>query len=212
MLKLQEELKKGPLSRYHLICGEERYMVRYYKNALRERLSAPEDEMNCTFFQGEGAEPSVIADVGQILPFMAEQRLIIVQDSGFFKKANDMADYLADFPDSTYVVFVEREVDKRSRLYKWISKNGCITECQTQTEPMLKQWIAGYVKRQGKVMSNAAVEHLMERVGTDMERGTGHCSCMMISLPTGNSLCRSCIYFPAISTSCCRSGSFLLWE
>ncbi len=169
MLKLQEELKKGPLSRYHLICGEERYMVRYYKNALRERLSAPGDEMNCTFFQGEGAEPSVIADVGQILPFMAEQRLIIVQDSGFFKKANDMADFLVDFPDSTYVVFVEREVDKRSRLYKWISKNGCITECQTQTEPMLKQWIAGYVKRQGKVMSNAAVEHLMERVGTDME-------------------------------------------
>lgn len=144
-------------------------MVRYYKNALRERLSAPEDEMNCTLFQGEQAEPSVIADVGQILPFMAERRLIIVQDSGFFKKANDMADYLADFPDTTYVVFAEREVDKRSRLYKWISKNGCVTECQAQTEPMLKQWIAGYLKRQGKAMSNAAAEHLMERVGTDME-------------------------------------------
>ncbi len=169
MLKLQEELKKGSLSRYHLICGEERYMVRYYKNALRERLSAPEDEMNCTLFQGEQAEPSVIADVGQILPFMAERRLIIVQDSGFFKKANDMADYLADFPDTTYVVFAEREVDKRSRLYKWISKNGCVTECKAQTEPMLKQWIAGYLKRQGKAMSNAAAEHLMERVGTDME-------------------------------------------
>lgn len=31
MLKLQEELKKNALSRYHLLYGEERYMVRYYK-------------------------------------------------------------------------------------------------------------------------------------------------------------------------------------
>ena len=138
MLKLQEELKNNSLSRYHLIYGEERYMVRYYKKCLMERLSAPDDEMNCTIFQGEKTEPSAIADVGQILPFMVPQRLIIVQDSGFFKKANDMAEYLADFPDSTYVVFVERDVDKRSKLYKWMGKNGCVTEFQPQTEAMLR--------------------------------------------------------------------------
>ena len=169
MLKLQEELKNNTLSRYHLLYGEERYMVRYYKKCLKERLSAPEDEMNCTVFQGEKTEPSAIADVGQILPFMVPQRLIIVQDSGFFKRANDMADYLADFPDSTYVVFVEREVDKRNRLFKWMGKNGCITECQPQTEAMLRQWIAGYLKREKKTISGAAVEYLMERAGTDME-------------------------------------------
>lgn len=168
MLKLQEELKKDTLSRYHLLYGEERYMVRYYKNSLIERLSSPGDEMNCTLFQGD-TEPSAIADVGQILPFMVPQRLIIVQDSGFFKKANDMADYLEDFPDSTYVVFVEREVDKRNKLYKWIGKNGCVTECQSQTEPMLKQWISGYLKRAGKTISISAAEYLMMRVGTDME-------------------------------------------
>jgi DNA polymerase-3 subunit delta len=64
---------------------------------------------------------------------------------------------------------VEREVDKRNKLYKWISKNGCVTECQRQTEPLLKQWIAGYVKKQNKKIDNAAVEYLIERVGTDME-------------------------------------------
>lgn len=169
MLKLQEELKKNALSRYHLLYGEERYMVRYYKKCLRDRLAAPDDEMNCTVFQGEKTEPSAIADVGQILPFMVPQRLIIVQDSGFFKNVNDMVEYLPDFPDSTYVVFVEREVDKRNKLYKWLGKNGCITECQHQTEPMLKKWIAGYLNREKKTISGEAVEHLIEQVGTDME-------------------------------------------
>jgi len=67
------------------------------------------------------------------------------------------------------VIFVERDVDKRNRLFKWVSKNGCVTECQTQTEQMLKQWIAGYLKKCKKKISVAAVEHLIERAGTDME-------------------------------------------
>lgn len=169
MLKIAEELKTGAISRYHLIYGDERYMVRYYKHSLIEKLSSPGDEMNCTFFQGNSIKESAIADVGQILPFMAPQRLIVVQDSGFFKNANDMADYLEEFPESTFVIFVEREVDKRNRLFKWIGKNGCVTECQTQSEIMLKQWIAGYLKRVGKSISVQTVEYLIERVGTDME-------------------------------------------
>ncbi len=169
MQKITEELKNNTLSHFHLIYGEERYMVRYYKNILVEKLSAPGDEMNCTYFQGNDIKESAIADVGQILPFLAPNRLLIVQDSGFFKRAGEMADYLAEFPDSTYVVFVEREVDKRNRLFKWVDKNGCVTECQVQSEPMLKKWIAGYLKRAGKSIEAPAVEFLIERVGTDME-------------------------------------------
>ena len=169
MLKLAEELKQHSLSRFHLLYGEERYMVDYYRKSITKELSAPDDEMNCTTFQGEAATPQAIDDVGQILPFMVSQRLIVVKDSGLFDKSSDMSEVLEHFPETTYVVFAERKVDKRNKLYKWISKNGCVTECQAQTEPMLKNWIAGYLKKQDKVISVAATEHLIERVGTSME-------------------------------------------
>ncbi|MDY3909886.1 MAG: DNA polymerase III subunit delta [Eubacterium sp.] len=173
MLTITEQLKTGNFSRFHLVYGEERYMVRYYRNSLKEKLSQPEDEMNCTVFQGDKANPSAIADVAQILPFMAPQRLIVVQDSGFFKNASDMVDFMDTFPDTTYLVFVEREVDKRNRLYKWMSKNGCITECKAQNAAMLAKWIAGYAKRADKAISTQASELLVERVGTDMELLSG---------------------------------------
>lgn len=169
MLKIQEELKTKQLSRFHLVYGSERYMVRYYKKSLMENLSSPDDEMNRTIFQGNDVNASAIADAGQILPFFADKRLLVVQDSGFFKSANDMVEYLEEFPETTYVIFVEREVDKRNRLYKWVAKNGCVTECQAQTEQMLKQWIGGYLKKCGKKISVSSVEHLIERTGTDME-------------------------------------------
>lgn len=169
MLQLESELKNNQFSHFHLIYGEERYMVRYYKNELVSRLSQPDDEMNCTFFREQDIEVTQIAEAAQVLPFFAEQRLLVVEDSKYFAKSNDMIDYLESFPQTTYLIFVEREVDKRSRLYKWFHKNGCVTECVAQQEKMLKQWVAGYLKKAGKEMAVSSIEQLMERVGTDME-------------------------------------------
>ncbi len=169
MLTIESELKSNSISRFHLLYGQERYMVRYYKKSLLEKLTSPGDEMNFTRFHGKDIKPPEVAEVGQILPFMADQRVIEIGDSGFFKKANEMPDYLKDLPDSTYVIFVEREVDKRNRLYKWVSKNGCVTECQPQSEGMLKKWVGAYLKKEGKSIAESTVEYLFQRVGTDME-------------------------------------------
>lgn len=173
MQTIQEQLKNGKLSRIHLLYGEEQYMVRYYKNLLKDKLSQPDDTMNVASFYGNQIRPSEIDDVAQILPFLANNRLIIIQSSGFFKNASDMADYIAGFPDTTYVIFSEQEVDKRNRLYKWVNKNGCVTECKKQNESMLSKWIAGYLKRDNKKITVEAVHTLIERVGTDMEILTG---------------------------------------
>ena len=158
MLRIEDELKRNQLSRFQLIYGEERYMVRYYKNMLIQKLSQTDDEMNRTFFRDNSTEPSQIAEAAQVLPFFAEHRLLVVEDSGFFKTSSDMADYMETFPETTYIVFVEREIDKRNRLFKWIGKNGCVTECVRQQEKMLKQWMAGYAKKAGKSISVKSVE------------------------------------------------------
>ena len=71
-------------------------MVQYYRNQLIEKVSNPDDEMNRTFFRDK-PEPSQIAEAAQILPFFAENRLIVVEDSGYFKSSSDMADYVESF-------------------------------------------------------------------------------------------------------------------
>lgn len=171
MLQLINDLKNNELKRFQLIYGDERYLVRYYKNALISRLSSADDEMNRTIFRGKDIEASQIAEAAQVLPFFAERRLIVVEDSGFFEKSSDMLDYLESFPDTTYIVFVEHKVDSRNRLFKWMNKNqeGTVTECKTQNGKNLESWIGNYVKREGKTMSVSQIELLIERVGTDME-------------------------------------------
>lgn len=169
MLRIEEELKKNQISRFHLIYGEERYMVRYYRNMLIQQLTEPGDAMNCTIFRNRTVDPIHVAEAGEVLPFFADRRLLVVEDSFFFNNTCDMLDYLKYFPETTYVVFVERKVDRRNRLYKWVNKNGCVTECVHQSERMLKQWVLTYAKKAGKAISVSAAELLMERVGSNME-------------------------------------------
>lgn len=169
MPSISEQIKTKQVERFHLIYGEEAYMVRYYKNAMISALSTPGDEMNCTVFQGSGIVPSEIADVAVILPFMAANRLIVVQNSGFCNSSSDMTDYFDSFPDTTYIVFVEQQVDKRNKLYKWIQKNGCVTECKHQNTASLCTWIAGYLSRFQKKISKNCAEYMISRIGNDME-------------------------------------------
>ena len=47
-----------------------------------------DDEMNCSRYEGDSISLSEITDVGQTLPFFAQKRLILIENSGFFKSAN----------------------------------------------------------------------------------------------------------------------------
>lgn len=169
MQTIAAQIKSGDLSRFHLIYGEEPYMVRFYKNKLRNMLAAEGDDMNASFFEGNAVPIEEVASLGNTLPFFAEKRLILMENSELFKSANDMPDILAAFPDTTYVVFAEKQIDKRNRLYKWMQKNGCVTECAVQQEKELVPWGARYLKEYGKSISRRTMEQLLSKVGFQMD-------------------------------------------
>jgi len=72
-------------------------------------------------------------------------------------------------PDTTCLLFVETEVDKRSRLYKAVKNCGRITEFQTQDEKTLMKWILGILKKENRKITEATLQLFLERTGTDME-------------------------------------------
>ena len=79
-----------------------------------------------------------------------------------------MAEYLTTIPETTYFVFVEAQIDKRSKLYKTVNKRGRIAEFAPQDEQTLKRWILGMLKKEGKNITAADLQYLLERTGTDM--------------------------------------------
>ena len=126
MLTIDAQLKNGDLSRFQLLYGEEAYLVRNYKNKLKQALSVPGDDMNASYFEGEKFSVEEMQSIGNTLPFFQDKRLILIENSQAFKKATDLVEVLEQFPETTFVVFVEKQIDKRNRLYKWIQKMAAL--------------------------------------------------------------------------------------
>ncbi len=168
MKQLNEDIKTGQLKKVYLLWGQEAYLRKQYRDRLRSAL-AGEDTMNCHYFQGKDTDTGEIIDLAETLPFLAPRRVIIVEDSGLFKKGGEaLAEYLKRAADAAYFVFIEEEVDKRSRLYKAVKEIGRITEFSVQDENTLCRWIAGMAAREKKGITEHSIRYFLEKTGTDM--------------------------------------------
>ena len=124
---IQEDIKSGKFKQVYLLYGEEAYLKQQYKRNLVKALNPDDDTMNFARYEGKGIDIRELISLFDTMPFFAEKRLILMEDSGFFKGgagADELTEYMGGIPESTCLVFVESEVDKRSRLYKAVKKYG----------------------------------------------------------------------------------------
>lgn len=170
MKQINEDIKQGNFKHTYLLYGEERYLRRQYRERLQKALCNDGDTMNTHFFTGKDISVGELIDLAETLPFLAERRVIFVSDSGLFKHGGEkMAEYLAEPNETTFFVFTESEVDKRSKLYKAVSSKGHAAEFSVQDESILKRWITGVLARDEKKISENTIQLLITRTGTDME-------------------------------------------
>lgn len=206
--QLNEELKSGDYRRIYLLCGEQAYLRLQNKDKLVKALLGDGDEMNLSRYSGSDVTSRELIEMAQTLPFFADRRVIVLENTGLLnpkaaaksvtgskssssiaEEADRIADYIAQIPDTTAIVLVEENVDKRGRLYKAIAKSqkektGEILECTTPDEGDLRAWAAGLFRKSGLQISGKALALFLEYTGEDMQNIAGEaeklcCYCLM---------------------------------
>lgn len=169
MNTIREHIKNGTFSACYLLFGKDDYMIRLYKNKLIAAVVNEGDSMNFHLFRDGNTSVPEVRDIAETVPFFADRRLIILENSGWFKAKNDFASFLPEIPDTTVVVFVESEIDKNSELYKAIKEHGYAAEFNGLSEKDLKTFIGVSLKNRGLGISESSAGYLLERVGSDMD-------------------------------------------
>ena len=168
MRQIAEDIKQNKFKQTYLLYGDERYLRRQYREKLRQALCADGDTMNVHVYEGKGINLGEIIDLAETLPFLAERRVIFLSDSGLFKSGGEkMAEYLAAPCESTFFVFSESAVDKRSKLYKTIQSKGYAAEFTSQDENTLKRWIGSTLAKDGKKITESTVQLIISKTGTN---------------------------------------------
>ena len=169
MKNIQADIKSGNFKQVYLLYGEEAYLKQQYKQNLVKALNPDGDTMNFNHYEGKGIDVKQLIDLCETMPFFAERRVVLLEDTGFFKnKCEELADYMKELPDYLYLVFAETEVDKRNRMYKAVKACGSIAEFIRQDEKTLMRWAAGILGKAGKKITQRDMELLLTKTGTDM--------------------------------------------
>lgn len=180
MKTIDEDIKTGNFKQIYLLYGTEGYLKKQYRDKLKNALTAAGDgggfsmgdagsDMNFTAFEGKDINPKEVIDLAETLPFFADRRVILIENSGFFKNAcEDLAEYLTQVASTTNFIFVEEEVDKRSKMYKTVNKSGKVVEFATQSEELITRWILSRLKKEGKNITGNVMQLFLSKTGTDM--------------------------------------------
>ena len=169
MKVISDDIKKGEFKSVYLLYGEEEYLKKQYRDRLKNAI-AGDDTMNYSYYNSNNASVKDIIDVCETLPFFAQKRLVIMENTGFLKSSNDeLADYIKHIPDYLVVVMVEKDVDKRNKVYKAVDSVGYICEMKPQTTVTLEKCIAGLLAKDNLKISREACDLILDKTGAGMD-------------------------------------------
>lgn len=173
-----EELKKGNIASCYVFEGPEEYIKRSALDALRAKLlPAGMEDMNESRLRDPDANTIIAA--AETLPFLADKRLVIINESGMLqgkakdydeaKNAQALVEYLKDIPDTTCLVFYVRDkADGRKKLYQTLKKSAAMVQFNNLDEREMTRWIAQQLKKLDKKIAASTCQKLVFTCGNDL--------------------------------------------
>ena len=121
----------------------------------------------------------------EIPSFGFDKKLIILKDSGLFKKetkkksnsANEQKDKLISFLNenidkseeaTNVILFIENEVEQND-LFKWIEKNGCVCNFENLKPNQIVMRLKKICQMYKVILKDNVAQKLIETCGTDMQ-------------------------------------------
>lgn len=172
MKTINDQLESRSFSRVFLLFGDETYLINQYRDKLVKALTNEGDTMNFTSYGADNFSLDNVASDIITMPFLAEYRVVLVEDSGIFDKSDDeLISYINQMGDQNILIFCEKKVDKRKKMYTTLSKmdTASCLEFAAMDIPTLTKWLGGILSDGGNIKVRATVaDRLISAVGTDM--------------------------------------------
>jgi DNA polymerase-3 subunit delta len=187
---VRKQIKSGAPDAIYLLQGEDDVeksgLAHEFEELVEEGLRAFNVERIhagdlTTGDQLAGGVASLVAAV-RTLPMMSPRRVVLVlqadsllmpkRESEAAKRAlNELMSMLERPEPQTTLVFVAGALDRRSRMFKVLTKQGTIVECGViEDQAAAERWVRNRVVAAGLEIQPAAARLLAERGGTDVKR------------------------------------------
>ena len=159
--------KRDPIYVFH---SEHPILIERAVSELRDAVVPPAARgFNYDVVEGNPKASQIVA-LAQTLPMMAASRMVFVRDLSLLPadEGETLLDYVAKANPSTVIVALASKLDKRLKLFAQLSKKGYLHVLEAPRQ--LGAWVRDEAKTRNVKMDAAAVQRLVDAVGSDLSR------------------------------------------
>ncbi|GIM47344.1 hypothetical protein DNHGIG_28930 [Collibacillus ludicampi] len=177
--ELMSSIQNGDILPLYLFYGSEQVLMQEVVEELIKRL-VPADSFNCLRFHCDETPIQAVVQEADSMPFMAERRLIIVENAFLFtgtkgtRVEHDLTSlekYLeqpAPFSTVVFLVYADK-LDERKKITKLAMKRAKVVSFHTLKEHECRDWIEKQVKKRRGRITPDAINRLILYVGTNLQ-------------------------------------------
>lgn len=173
LYKLQQKQTIANFSNLLVVFGEEDYYRQQIVTALPEyifqNVDKPDREINVF---DKDADVRELGNVINAYPFFCGHSLVIIKDEKLLgsKQENDgkkvqldkLAEILSDIPEYCTVLISAAKLDKRTKFFKVLKKQGLLCECVSIKSSNLAPWLDAQAKSYGARWEYDALGRIIE--------------------------------------------------
>lgn len=162
----------------NFIYGENLYFIQKELNKIIAAfLLIDPSKMNLSILDGSDLTPDKFFQTISAMPFLAEKRLVVVNNVLLEGNQSDIKNKIADYlkrnqnNQNVEIVFVEKgEPDKRSKLFKLLCGQAKVLYCQNLKGAFLNKWYRDEFKDRNIKIPEETLNILIAECGADMQR------------------------------------------
>lgn len=178
------DLKKKIYAPLYFLQGGEPYYIDQISDYIENNvLTESEKEFNQSILYGKDLDVPTLVSYAKRYPMMSNYQVVIVKEAqeikGLLPKDNPnkevkdlFLDYLQQPMKSTLLVlcYKYKSLDKRTKLYKAIQKNGLLFDSAKLYEDKLPGWIHQFVLSKGYRIDAKSSMMMAEHLGNDLSK------------------------------------------
>ena len=167
--ELRRELKAGRVEPLYLLHGPEEFLREAAARAIADAAlkSAPLREFNESAFSLATSDVQHALAAAEQLPMMAERRVVRVTDFGRLRESDEeaIARYLSRPSETSVVIFVADDLDKRRRLSKTLMEACTSAEFTRLPDGELAAWAKERLRHLGATADERALRQVIALAG-----------------------------------------------
>ena len=186
--RLRGEIAGRKFAPVYLLMGEEAFFIDALCDLLASTiLQESERAFNQLTVYGRDSDAGQVVNLCRQMPMMGSYQVVILKEAQQLRGLDKLSLYTSK-PSPTTILIVchkEKNVDKRSQLYKSIAQHGAVLESVRPRDYEIGPWLAQFVASKGCTIDAKAQAMLTDHLGTDLAKISNELGKLLLSLPEG---------------------------